>query len=72
MYCEECFDDMEKNGYVKKVKHRMLCPMCMDDGLCVTHCSLSDFSSTQTNNYYLQRGRKLRQSQDSGLKDTQK
>ena len=37
MYCEECFEDMEKNGFVeKKWRRRMVCPMCMDDKTVVT------------------------------------
>lgn len=60
MYCEECFDDMEKNGFAKSVvtrrrthRTRMLCPMCLDDKV-PEEKDLKEFSSTSsTDEYYL-------------------
>lgn len=70
MYCEECFEDMEKNGFVIKIatrkkSHRalMMCPMCLDD--CTPDVKV--FSSATSTNEYTQKARMMRQSEESGL-----
>jgi hypothetical protein len=73
MYCEECFDDMEKNGFAialvtrqKKHRTRMVCPMCTDDWVS-DGVAIGVFSSSSSMDEYSQKARAMRQSEGSGL-----
>lgn len=63
-YCLECYDDMEKNSFVKlhvyEGRMTMICPMCMDD--------VMEFASSPDDNYYTEREYEVRESEGSGLK----